>query len=344
MKKSVSVIIPCRNEESHIGNCLDTIISQEYPKELLEVIVVDGMSDDRTREIIQEYSDSYPFIKLKLNKHKFTPYAMNIGITNSTGDLLVMINSHAVINKFFLMNSVRSIESTKADAVGGMLNTINIGDDLISKTIPLAADSLFGTGGNRYRTRTKEGYVTDTLPYCLYQKDVFNKIGMIDEDLIRDQDEEFNYRLLKYGGKIYYSPTIKSHLYIRASFKKLWMQHYQYGYFKPLVALKVGTFFTWRQTIPALFVGSLLITSLLSLVFWQSIYLFAAIGLLYFCVNLIFSLVIAVTKGIKHLFILPIAFSILHTSYGLGYLKGIWDFIILKKHVKKKIKDIPLTR
>jgi len=343
-KKSVSIIIPCRNEEKYIGKCLDSIIAQDYPKNKIEILIVDGLSEDRTRETIRKYSEKYPFIKLFNNLQKITPCAMNIGIKNAEGDLLIMISSHAIIDKNFLVNGIKCQNKTNADAIGGMLNTINVGDDIISRAIPFAADSIFGAGGKRYRNRTDEGFVSDTLPYCMYQKDVFAKIGLIDEELIRDQDEEFNYRLIKNGGRIYFSPSIKSSLYLRSSLKKLWWQHYQYGYFKPLVAKKVGMFLTWRQLIPAFFIMGLMVTGFLSFVLWPAGYLFSIIVLLYIFVNLTFSFLIAVRKGLKYLFVLPVSFAVLHFSYGLGYIRGIWDFIIFEKYKKKRIKDIPLTR
>jgi len=225
--KTVTIIIPCRNEEKNISKCLDSILAQTYRIELIKILVVDGMSDDKTRDVVYVYSEKYPFIRLLDNPQKVTPYAMNIGISNSDGDFIVIINSHALMDRDFLLNAISCSEKTGADAVGGMLSTLNEGTNLISKAIPLAADSIFGTGGDRYRTKIKEGFVADTLPYCLYRRQVFEKIGLFDVDLIRDQDEEFNYRLINSGGKIYYSPSIKSKLFIRSTLKKLWAQHYQ---------------------------------------------------------------------------------------------------------------------
>lgn len=340
----VSIVIPCRNEEKHIANCLDSIMANDYPRDKLEILVVDGMSEDGTRGIVREYSKKYPFIKFLDNPKRVTPVAMNIGIAQAKGDLLVMINSHAVIDRNFFKNSVECLKKTGADAAGGMLNTFNDGDGIIAKAIPLATDSVFGAGGRRYRSRTDEGFVFDTLPYCVYRRDVFDKIGLIDEELIRNQDEEFNYRLLKAGGKIYYSPSIKSFLHVRPTLQKLWRQHIQYGYFKPLVCQKVGTLFAWRQLIPAIFVGSLMITGLLLLFTRYSLWMFFAIFGLYLVANLAFSSYTALKKGLRLFFILPVTYATLHFGYGIGFLKGIWDFMVLKKHLKQGIKDVKLTR
>jgi len=340
----ISIIIPCRNEEKFIGKCLDSILGNDYPNDKLEVLIIDGLSNDNTGKIITEYSRRYSFIKRIDNPKKITPIAMNLGIQGSKGDVIILVNAHCVLDKFFLKYSIEYLETTKADAVGGRLNTINEGHSLISQTIPLAADSIFGSGGRRYRSRTDEGFVFDTLPYSAYPKEVFKKYGYIDEELIRNQDEEFNYRILKNGGKIYFTPKIKSFLNIRPSLKKLWRQHYQYGYFKPLVAMKVGATMTWRQLIPALFVSALVISGLLSFMAKLSLWLFLLIISSYLFANVIFSLSLAIKKGIRFFFSAPLVFTTLHFSYGIGYLKGMWDFVVMKNHNKKKIEDLPITR
>ena len=341
---SISIIIPCRNEERHIAKCLDSMIENTYPKDRIEILVADGMSDDSTPRILNDYSKKYPFIKILENKRRVTPAAMNLGILNSKGDLVTMINAHSILDENFFSRSASVLNETKSDAVGGRLNTINDGKKLFTKSIPIAADSFFGAGGKRYRSMNKPGLVSDTLPYCMYRRDVFKRIGLIDEELIRDQDEEFNYRLLKAGGKIFFSPDIKSHLHLRPSLKKLWKQHFQYGYFKVKVAQKIGTILTWRQLIPALFVGNLLLWGLLGLVVPKSIYPALFIFAAYEASCAFFSLMLSTSHGIKYFIPLFIVFNTLHFSYGIGYLKGGIDFVLFKKDIKKKISDAPLTR
>ncbi|PKP62033.1 glycosyltransferase family 2 protein [Candidatus Atribacteria bacterium HGW-Atribacteria-1] len=340
----VSIIIPCRNEEKYIGRCLNSIIAQDYPKDKLEVLVVDGRSEDGTREIVKEYTEKCSFIKLLDNPRRATPFAMNKGIKKASGDVIILVNAHSILDKGFLKYNIEYLKKTGADAVGGRLSTINDDSSIIAQSIPLAADSIFGAGGRRYRNRIDEGWVKDTLPYCAYPRKIFNKIGLIDEELIRDQDEEFNYRLLKSGGGIFFTPKIKSHLQIRPSLKKLWRQYFQYGCFKVRVAQKVGAILTWRQLIPAVFVGSLIFTCVISFISKFFLWLFLLIAGSYLFANLGFSLSIVVKKGLKFFPVLPVVFAALHFSYGFGFLKGIWDFVICKKHLKKKIEDVPLTR
>jgi glycosyltransferase involved in cell wall biosynthesis len=172
----VSIIIPCQNEEKYIGKCLDSIIAQDYPKDKLEVLVVDGMSEDGTKEIVSQYSKNYPFIALFNNSKKVTPVAMNIGIRNARGDIIILVNAHSILDKEFVKFSIKYLQETRADAVGGMLNTINEEDSTIASAIPWAVDSIFGSGGKRYRNREIEGFVNDTLPYCAYPKKIIEKM------------------------------------------------------------------------------------------------------------------------------------------------------------------------
>jgi glycosyltransferase involved in cell wall biosynthesis len=340
----ISVIIPSRNEERFIRGCLDSILQQTYPGHKLEVLVVDGMSSDKTKEEVKAYIQNHPFIQLLENPKRLTPFAMNIGIRNSKGDVVVLVNAHSLLDKDFLKNSIHYLNRTRADAVGGMLASINEGDSSIAKAIPIATDSIFGAGGRRYRSRLEEGFVRDTLPYCAYRRDLIDKIGWVDEDLIRDQDEEFNYRILKSGGKIYYTPQIKSYLFIRPNLRKLWKQHFQYGYFKPLVAQKVGGIFTWRQTIPSIFVGSLFITGLFSLFTKYSLWCFLLALGSYIGTNLLLSLILSIREDFKLFPFIAISFATLHVSYGAGYIKGIFDFIIGKRHLRHRTEDLKVTR
>lgn len=340
----VSVIVACRNEEKFISKCLYSLISQDYPKGNLEILVADGLSEDRTREIISEYAQKNSFVKLLINHDKITPIAMNMGIKRARGDIIILVNAHSILDGNFLKYGIEYLAKTGADAVGGTLNTINDSDSIIAQAIPLAADSIFGAGGRRYRTRTKEGWVKDTVPYCAYRKEIFEKIGLIDEELIRCQDAEFNYRILRHGGQIYYTPKIKSYLHIRPTFKKLWKQHFQYGCFRPLVTQKAGVILTSRQLIPVIFVASLITSLMLSMFFKPFLWLFLFVLGSYIIANLGFSLKISLENGLKYFFALPLIFTTLHFSYGIGYLKGIWDFTISERHRKKQIRDMPLTR
>ena len=338
----LSIIIPCRNEDKYIGDCLDSIISNLYPKDRLEVFVVDGMSEDRTQELVESYSGRYPFIKLLLNTQKNTPAAMNLGIKEASGDYRLILSSHSKLENDFLKNNVEYLSKDMADCVGGILITLPANNSLMAKSIALALSHRFGIGNAYFRIGTKTPRYVDTVPFGCYKKEVFEKIGLFDEELIRNQDDEFNFRLIKNGGKILLVPSIISHYYARDSLLKLWRMFYQYGYFKPLVAKKVGSILTLRQLIPAVFISSLFVSGLLSPFSHYFIWLFFSITAFYLLTNLSFSFYLAKKKGTKYIFVLPFVFSTIHFSYGLGYVKGSFDFIILRR--RQKLKYIPISR
>lgn len=340
----VSIIIPTRNEEKYIRYCLQSVIDQDYPKDLLEILVVDGLSEDGTREIIEDYVHKYQFIKLLNNPKRIVSTALNLGIKDAQGGIILRMDAHNVYRKDYVSKCVKYLIEHNVDNVGGICLTLPGTNNLLGNSIAFVLSSPFGVGNAYFRIGSKKPKYVDTVPFGCYKKQVFEKIGLFDEDLVRNQDDEFNLRLIKDGGNILLVPEIVSYYYARDSLGKLWKMYYQYGYFKPLVAQKIGVILTWRQLIPSLFVGSLIFTGVLSFFSNYFLRLFLLIVALYLSANFAFSFSIAFKKGLKLLPFLPISFAVLHFSYGLGYLKGIWDFMVLKKHMKKKIVDVPLTR
>lgn len=340
----VSIIIPCRNEEKFIGKCLDSIIAQEYPKDKLEVLVVDGMSNDKTRDVLKVYADKYSFIKTLDNPQKVTPIAMNVGIKKAYGDYILILSSHSKIDKIFVKKNIENILKNGADCVGGVMITLPANDTILVQSIAFSLSHPFGVGNAYFRIGSKEPKYVDTVPFGCYKREVFQRMGLFDEDLARNQDDEFNLRLIKNGGKILLVPDIVSYYYARDSLRKLWKMYFQYGYFKPLVVKKVGAVLTGRQLMPGIFVGSLIVSGIFSPIVKPSLWFFLLIASIYTIFNVSVSCLVGFKKGLKYISVLPLIFATLHLSYGIGYLKGILDFMILKKYTRKKIKDIPLSR
>ena len=303
------------------------------------------MSEDNTRGIIERYIKKYPYIKLINNSKKIVPTALNIGVKEAKGDIIIRIDVHSSYPCNYVEKIILWIEKSKADNVGGILIVKPGSETVIAKAIASVLSHPFGVGNALFRIGIKNPQYVDTVPLGAYKRAVFDKIGLFDEDLVRNQDDEFNLRLIKNGGKILLVPDIFSYRYTRDSLDKFWKMYFQYGYFKPLVAKKVGGILTWRQIIPSLFIGSLILASLLSFLSNIFFWIFLFILGLYTTINFSISLIISIKK--KELKLLPslmASFITLHFSYGFGYLKGIWDFVVFKKHLKKKIKDMPLTR
>lgn len=341
MKKPISVIIPVRNEEKYIKRCLRSIVNNDYPQDLIEVYVIDGMSEDATRERIQPFLDKYPYIRLLDNLHKVVPYALNKGIRLAKGDLIIRMDAHAVYPENYFSTLVKWQEVTGADNIGGMWETKPANDRAIPLAIALATSSEFGVGNAYYRLRKipDEPKEVDTVPFGCYRREVFDEIGLFDEELTRNQDDEFNARLKKHGGKIVLVPGIRIKYFGRENWKKMFRMFYQYGLFKPLVNRKIGSPATIRQFVPPAFTLFLFMAPVCFL--WKKITMFYLLFLLlYFIVNLIISLRISVSKKDPRLFFyLPITFFLIHLGYGLGYWAG-----ILKLIFKKPVQEMKINR
>lgn len=331
----VSVIIPCRNEEKFISKCLDSIIVQDYPKDKLEVLVVDGMSDDGTREILKKYAQQYSFIILLDNPKKIVPYAMNIGIKNAKGEIIMLMSAHTVYRNDYISKCVKYLLEYNVDNVGGILITLPGAESLVAKSFALALSHPFGVGNAYFRIGSKEPRLVDTVPFGCYRKEVFEKIGLFDENLVRNQDIEINLRLRRRGGKILLVPEIVSYYHARSNLKELFSQNFWNGFWV-IYSLKFARLpFSIRHLVPFMFVLSLMGSLMASILFNQFVYLFVIIAGSYFMLNLFFSFKISWRKGIIYLFPIILSFATLHFSYGLGSIYGMLKLII--SEVKKKV-------
>lgn len=321
----ISLIMPCRNEEAFIGECLNSVLESDYPSDLMEILVVDGMSEDKTRNIVHEMMVRHPELRLLENPAKITPSALNIGISNARGEIIIRIDAHARYPKNYFSVLVNNLTRLKADNVGGVWQIHPGNSTAIAKAIAVATSSRFGIGDAAYKNPGKKIKEVDTVPYGCYPREVFNKIGMFDEELVRNQDDEFNARLRKAGGKIFLIPDLYIEYYARPGLLSMSKMFFEYGFYKPMVNRKTGYIISLRQVIPFLFV--LYLFSLTSLIWisgpvklWMTIPLFLYLG-----INLTVSLFSASKRQDPRLLVLlPPTFLLIHISYGLGYLLGIF--------------------
>lgn len=328
----VSIVCPIYNEEKFIGKCIESILEQDYPRDRFEVFFVDGMSKDNTRKIVSEYASQYDFIHLLDNPDKIVPPALNKGILRAKGEVIIRIDGHCIYPKNYVSILVHYLFQLKADNVGAVWNTLPAKDTSICKAIAIGASHRFGIGNSLHKVGAKEIVETDTVPFGCFRRGIFEKIGMFDEDLIRNQDDEFNARIIKNGGKIFLIPELVIDYYARDRVTKMAKMFYQYGLFKPLVNKKLGAPATIRQFFPLLFLVGLITGGFLScfssLIF--DIYLFVLV--LYIALALYFSVKeFVVQKDWKLIFLLPFIFFIIHLSYGWGYLKGGYKVFLTKK-------------
>lgn len=327
----VTVIIPCRNEEAFIDGCLASVIASDFPHERFEVLVVDGMSTDRTRAIVGRCLEKDRSIRLIDNPAQIVPTAMNIGIQQAKGDVIVRLDAHAVYPHDYISKVVDWLGKSGADNVGGVWLTRPANSTAKARAIAIGLSHPFGVGNAHFRIGASEPRWVDTVPFGCYRRDVFDRIGMFDEELVRNQDDELNARLVRRGGRILLVPEIVSEYFARESLAKLWRMYYQYGYFKPLAARKLGGVMTVRQLIPALFVTAIVAGGLLSWPFPVVRLLIGAVLLAYAVGDIVFAARAAWTQGLLCVLWLTLVFPVLHLAYGVGFLKGLADFIVFNR-------------
>ena len=329
---NITLILPIRNEAAYVERCINAVFSQEYPGEI-EILVVDGISKDDTREIVQRLIDQNPKFNIRLldNPGKIVPTGMNIALRLAKGDVVIRVDGHCLIEPDYVKKCVDNIKKEGVDGVGGPMETI--GETLISKSIAIGMSSPFGVGNSAFRTTSGKSMLVDTIPFPAYRRQIIERTGLYDEELTRNQDDEYNYRIRELGGKLLLADDVRSTYFSRSSLRHLWRQYYQYGYYKVRVLQKHPLQMRPRQFIPFVFVAVLIASLLLAvssfLFLHPSSFIFhlsSFVPLLYLLANLFASLYTAATRGWKYLPLLPLVFAILHLSYGLGFLVGLLKF------------------
>ena len=331
--KFITIIVPTYNEEKYIQSCINSVLSQDHPHDLLEILFVDGISTDKTREIISDFAGKYKFVKLLDNPDKIVSHALNIGIKASIGEIIIRIDAHCTYPFNYFTSLSVNLKELNADNVGGVILTKPANSSAIAKTISMAMSHPFGVGNSSFRIGCDKVIEVDTVPFGCFRRTLFDRLGFFDTDLIRNQDDEFNARIIKNGGKIYLIPDIEITYYARDQISKVGQMFYQYGLFKPLVNKKLGYPATLRQFIPLLFVFGVMLSTLISL--FVSSFLFITILLIisYSLLSLWFSIIESIRqRSLINLFLLPVVFLVIHVSYGWGYMIGIFQFMMLGKN------------
>lgn len=327
-RPSVSVIMPVRNEARYIERSLMSVIKQDYPTELMEILIIDGMSEDRTRDNIQQIiksgrklsAESVPSILLLDNPKKTVPVALNIGLKHTKGEIIIRVDGHCEIPANYIRTCVELLEKTKASNVGGI--TYSSGETYISQAIASAMRSPFVIGNARFRYSSKPGYVDTVFPGA-WRSEVFSKIGMFDERFVRHQDYEFNLRLRNGGGRIYYSPELKVCYYSRKNLISLAKQYFQYGYWKAQVTKTTPRAFRGRHLAPALLVFSIVLGAVISPLWIGFRFAYLGFWALYGLFSAATSVYLASQSGWQYLPLLPLVFPVIHFSWGFGFWSGL---------------------
>lgn len=323
----VSVVIPCRNERAHIESCVRSVLGQQGVSGL-EVIVADGMSDDGTREILRDIENQVPCLRVIENPAGIVSTGLNAAIRLAQGDIILRMDAHTKYASDYVSQCVAVLNETGADNVGGPW--IAKGDGFVSQAIAAAFQSWFGAGGARGHDTGYEGEV-DTVYLGCWPRRTFDRIGYFDEELVRNQDDELNLRLSRAGGRIWQSPRIKSWYTPRGSLAALVRQYAQYGYWKVRVIQKHKLPASVRHVVPGCFVLLLASLPLAGLLSRAAVWTWAGLVTAYIVCDIGASLSVAVRKGFRFFPLLPFIFPCFHIGYGYGFLRGICDFIVLRR-------------
>jgi glycosyltransferase involved in cell wall biosynthesis len=319
----VTVVMPIRNEAAFITRSLGSVLAQDYPPERLEVLVADGMSTDRTRSLVADLGRQHPKLRLIDNHGMIVPTGMNAALKHATGEIIVRVDGHTLIEPDYVRQCVKALSRTGADNVGGRMDAAAQGR--VGEAVALATSSPFGVGGARFHYSDREEWV-DTVYLGAWPREVFARIGIFDEEMVRNQDDELNYRLRAQGGRILLCPAIKSRYFNRSTLRSLWRQYFQYGYWKVRVLQKHPRQMRPRQFVPPLLVAALIAALLLAAFFSWGWLVLAFIGSSYLAANLAASLLTASQTSLRHFPLLPAVFLALHLSYGAGFLLGLIKF------------------
>lgn len=328
----LTIICPIYNEEKYIARCIESIMAQDYPKDDLEVLFVDGMSTDRTREIIESYLPQCPYLRVLDNPHKIVPYAMNKGIREAKGDIIMRIDAHAFYENNYCSAIVKWLKELDAENVGCVCKT-----DVLNKTPKTSAirevlSNKFGVGNSTFRTGIDHEQEVDTVPFGCWPKRVFEKYGLYDVRLVRNQDIELSKRIINGGGKIFIiSDTFCTYL-ARETFGALAKNNFGNGKWNILTVYYTHNMksLSLRHFVPLLFVLGLIAPTLVG-IFWHPALLLSAFVLLMYLLALgTISAKLAFKKKLNFFYLLW-SFITLHCSYGWGSLMGILSLPFTKR-------------
>lgn len=308
----LTVCVPVYNEEQFIDDLLRSLIyTQTIDK---EIILIDGNSSDNTVDKIMEWKKNHPNIKLISNRLRQVSHGFNLACASSESKYIALIGAHALYHPNYFQLGVEILEKGIADAVGGSLR--QIGRTRKGSVIARCMTCRFGVGNAEVRVKRKREFV-QSAAMAIYRREIFDKIGLMDEQLVRNQDDEFHYRMNSKGLKIMMEPEMEITYFVRENFRSLWKQYFEYGLYKPLVLKKVRSGIRIRHLIPPVFVAYLIALPLLMQIHWMALLPL----LLYLALDVVFSFRLAGNVG--DFFLALFTFPVLHISSGLGMIAGL---------------------
>lgn len=327
----VTIVVACRNEIRHIRQFMGSLLSQDMSGLTWEAVIADGASDDGTREALEDYSREHPQLRQIDNPKRVVSPGLNAAIRAARGHIIMRMDAHTSYAPDYCKRCLAELERTGADNVGGPARTKAQG--IRARAFAAAYHSPFSTGA-RFHNESYEGWV-DTVPYGCWRKETLDRLGLFDEYLVRNQDDELNLRLIRAGGKIWQNPEIKSWYSPRVTLRALFLQYFQYGFWKAAVIRKHRLPGSWRHLVPVAFVlahvclfAACLVTAAADPARFAAIArLWLLLILTYGAANLAASVAAAAKSGWGTLPYLPAVFTVYHFSWGLGFLAGFRWFL-----------------
>lgn len=323
----VSIVLPCRNEQGYIQSSLQSALDQDLPAGSFEILVADGMSTDGTREYLAGMTAQHPQVRLLDNPGRIVSTGLNTAIRAARGGYIVRMDAHTIYAPDYVRECLAVLRETGADNVGGPMQTT--ARTFMERAIRAVFHSSFAVGGARSHQLNYEGWV-DTVIYGCWHRELFDRVGYFDEELVRNQDDEHNLRIVRKGGRIYQSPRIRSRYHVRGSLTALFRQYMQYGYWKVLVIKKHRLPASFRHLVPGAFVASLCLLGVLGLFWLPAWWLATVLAAAYLAVTALASLFIAARSHWSLLPVVPWVLGCFHIGYGYGFLRGLLDLVLLR--------------
>ncbi len=319
---SVTVVMPVRNEEGFIERSLGSVLAQDYPADLTEILVVDGRSDDSTREIVERMGEqAHRAVRVVDNPKRIQAAALNIGVAHAKGEILVRVDGHCEIAPDYVRRCVEVLQSSGADNAGGLMTAR--GEGRIGRAIALATSTPFGIGNSRFHYAAEPDW-TDTVYLGAFRRSVFDRVGTFAEDVGPNEDDDLNRRILESGGRIRLDPSIKSVYYCRPSLGAAWRQYYRYGLFRPRVLGRRGIG-ALRQLVPAALVAGLAASFVTAIVTRRYVWALIVAGP-YALASLVATLVFG-RRDRSTMATLPAVYATLHIAYGTGFWRGLFGLV-----------------
>lgn len=324
----VSIILPVRNEGPFIAQTIDRLLCQDYPLDRMEIVVADGMSDDTTREVLAGYQARYPFIHVVDNPTRIAASGLNVAIDNSQGELILRVDGHSEVAPDFVSQSVRLLEEhPEVWSAGGPI--VHAGTNRVGEAIAIVMSHPLGVGLATHRFPNYEGYV-EGAQFPIYRRWIFDRVGKFDENLVRTEDDEHNYRITQAGGKIYVSPRVRYVYYVRDRLGNLFRQYFQYSFWRIPVIRKHKKPTTVRQVVPPLFFLTMIVLALVGIWLRQPL-VALALPAIYVTALVLVGISVIPRKGLAVACVVPVALATIHIAYALGIAYGLWATLFHKR-------------